>query len=70
MSLWWIGASSVIVVGAALVAAIAWRITSEVEQLTASVVALRASRAEVRSIHTSWVSTDARRWSDATDPRR
>lgn len=70
MSLWWIGASSVIVVGAALVAAIAWRITTEVEQLTASVVALRTARGEVRTIQASWAPADARRWSDAADPRR
>jgi hypothetical protein len=70
MSPWWIGASSVLIVAGALVAAIAWRITREVEHLTRSVVALRSTRSQVREIEATRVAPGHQRWTSGPDTRR
>lgn len=70
MSPWWIGASGVLVVAAALVAAVAWRISQEVDQLTRSVVALRTTRAHVRDIEASRTAPHHPRWTSGPDTHR
>jgi hypothetical protein len=67
MGTWWITAGSVLVIAAGLVGAIAWQIAREVDRLTASVVTLRATRADVRALAGRRTSQVSNRWT-FTDP--
>jgi hypothetical protein len=62
MGTWWITACSMLMIAAGLVGALAWQIAREVDHLTASVVALRVTRAEVRSLDARRTAHVSNRW--------
>jgi hypothetical protein len=68
MGTWWITACSVLVIAAGLVGALAWQIAREVDHLTSSVVALRATRTEVRALDARRTAQVSNRWT-STGPR-